>query len=162
MIEPRRATKDDWEEFAEMWAEMLNETIRDGGGDILPTEHSMDSFKFFFDAYDSGSLVGIAMIAPGAGVLMWGQAAQSMPFDSTNDPYAVGWGTFVRFNHRGTGLSRIMREYASEFLLASGFATLVGSVSPSNEAGMESVGALGFKHAQTQVVWHLRDEDDSE
>lgn len=151
----RRATKDDWPAFAEMWKEFLTENLA-SGADMLPTDKTMKFYQDIFNSYDSGEVRGVALMADDAGVLLWGAPAAVLAFDTRNDPFAFGWGTYVRPDHRGKSLSTELRNTAKKILLDMEFRRLVGGTAVNNEQGIATVISLGFEPTAMQWVLELK------
>ena len=89
-------------------------------------------------------------------MLLWGGGGE-LPFDTKFDPIARGWGTYVRPEHRGKGVSTLLREKGKELLSSLGYRTVVGTVMNDNTPGVQSGEAAGFHLYATQGVLRLRE-----
>ena len=69
---------------------------------------------------------------------------EELPWDSSLGKCALGFGTYVAPDQRMIGLSSELRNYALSELARVGFNKVLGSISISNEAGLESAASAGF------------------
>jgi len=148
---------DDLRKFEMLWEEYLEENHK--AGDImLPTKANLKSFRQIASAYVESPELGFVLLAEEkkipVGVLMWG-ALPSLGFETTLGKTANGWGTYVRPEWRGKGLSSELREQARVLLKAIGINTLMGSVLPGNLPAEGSVDSLGFERGAQVVIWRL-------
>ncbi len=143
---PRRAVAEDRDEFLEMAREYLHE-LRKAGSEVRPTARTLAAWGHLFDNYLRGAYAGVVVIAPGVGFSMAGETGAS-PFDTDFGRSAYSWGTYVRQEHRGNGVSGELRRLLRAGLVEAGFDTVLGGVHLDNRAGRASLRRLGFRFHQ--------------
>jgi GNAT superfamily N-acetyltransferase len=126
------------------------------GGDIRPTEKTMEFYCGLFRDYTTGRRAGTVVFgANGNAVLMWGETGTELPWDHNLGRWAMGWGTYVRPEHRRKGWAKLMRLSASEYLRKRGFTSVLGGPIPGNKAGMASLSEMGFAPYQETLTLRL-------
>jgi GNAT superfamily N-acetyltransferase len=153
----REATAADRDLFLKLWREYIAE-LGTLGGEVLPTQRTMDFFARFFDWYVSGELPGVALLLEDFGVLMCGAMAKEPLYDSTFDPMAHGWGTYIQPDHRGKGYSRVLREAGVAAMKHAGFKAVVGGSHTKNDVSQASLLSFGGRVYQLGFVLYLGGE----
>jgi GNAT superfamily N-acetyltransferase len=155
----RLATTKDLTQFDLLWAEYLEENHKQGDA-VLPSQSNKEFFRRVARIYMNNPQTGCVIMAfdgkVPAGVVMWGMPLFPSPIETTHGVVAHGWGTYVRPEHRGEGVSRDMRDMAKGHLQAIGCDTLVGSVRIGNANGVASVHQMGFEQGPQAVFLDLK------
>lgn len=141
-------------EFMVLWEQYLVEQHKDGG-EILPTRRTLLFFDRLAFLYAHNIVQGVAVMEPGAGVLLWGRAPGETTFDTVWGVYAQGWGTYVIPERRGEGISKAMRDVAKEALREKEIETVIGTVRHGNDAGQVSGVHAGFDLYSTNGALRL-------
>lgn len=115
-----------------MVMQYLEETSGNGG-EILPTETSVDAIVSLMYSDEGRTLIGDPEGC-------WSACIEvDEPWDTKFGKTAYSMGTYVEPESRGRGLASKIREKMISFLGDGGFDTLIGGVHVSNRAGMESL-----------------------
>jgi L-amino acid N-acyltransferase YncA len=138
--------------FITLWRKFLRE-LRATGGDILPTNRTMSFFADLFNAYVSRQMKGVIVLADDHSVLMWGETKRYV--DSINDPFVLGFGTYVDPEHRQKGICRLMRKKAIEVCKDLGMKGVIGEVHSKNDVGLSASLADGFEPMATRGILRL-------
>jgi ribosomal protein S18 acetylase RimI-like enzyme len=162
-IHIRIATADHKPTFFHLWKAFMqiNEKI---GSDILATEKSLAVYKALFDAYVSGSVIGVAILAyddkQACGALLNGQGAPCLPFDFRDVQRSTGWGTYVDRSHYRKGIGKMMCDRAAEVLKRKGIDEVYDYTLVSNPAGVGILKAIGSEPREYIYVLPLGDGRD--
>lgn len=151
--------------FIHLWKQFMLEHEK-LGGDIRATDRSLEVYADLFDAYVSGRLAGVAVMAwdgkEPCGALLWGEGAQ-LPFEVSGGRRAVGWGAYVDKSHRRQGISIELRERAKRVLRRKGIDKVYGSALVGNTGGVKSSLDVGFRITTVAGVVDLNEtETDAE
>ena len=139
----REATRNDGNLFIELWNEYLHEQF-EGGGEMLPTNATMQVFHQLFRNYvDFKSVQGVVLFGPNDdGVSMYGTSLQTI--ETRFGKVATAWGDYVRPEVRREGWATELRKIQVEKLREMGFEAILGSTYANNEAGEKSAISFGF------------------
>lgn len=151
----RNAVAEDRELFLSLWSEFARD-IRGNGYELIWTDRTERFFGRLFDSYVSRELDGVVLLAGSDGALIWGEIGKEPLFDTTFGRIANGFGTFIRSEFRGIGLSTRMRQMAARQLCEMGFDSVVGAARHENAAGYGSSLAFGFEEHSVTGVLRLR------
>jgi RimJ/RimL family protein N-acetyltransferase len=88
------------------------------------------------------------------GIVFWGTALLA-GLDQVGGKRAIGWGSYVKPEHRKSQICTELRAAARAHLKEQGFKKLDGSVDPTNQAAVKSVEAAGFRHTTLNVELDL-------
>lgn len=148
----RHATAGDRDLFLALWCEFALD-IQENGYELRWTPRTEAFFGSLFDAYVSGTLDGVVLLAGTDGALIWGEIGKEPLFDTSFGRIANGFGTYLRRSLRGLGLSTRMRDVAASRLRELGFDCVLGAARHENRAGYESSLSFGFvEHSMTGVL----------
>ena len=139
----RLATKEDLEVFGTLWKDFLEERAGKEELGVLVTPKALRFYLGMFTAYVDGTLPGVVLLAEERGALMWGSPGEG-PLETSWDPWAHGWGTYVVPSARGQGLSTALREEAKRRLKELGFRAVLGEAAWHNGAGAITGVVAGF------------------
>lgn len=156
-------SSEDLDSFKRLWHELLIELLATGG-EVLPTERSLQFYVSIFHAYTRKQVPGVVLFAesqylssPPQGVLMWGW--KDSPVDTKFPMPALGWGTYIRTKYRDKFFAPAMRAEALIKLRELGFTHLLGSYHIENQRGTRSALAMGFYSYQVTGVLSLETPD---
>lgn len=132
---------------------LFRELARDWveGGEALGMTWSAATQDFFtglFLSYADGAAEGACAISLDGFCMAGGPLPYTTPWGKA----AAGWGTYVRPDARGRGLSRQLREIVVNRLRELGFRAIIGQVSSSNASGQASLHPFGWEILGTQGV----------
>ena len=117
----------------------------DLGNDIVPDHKSIEFFVKQAWYYSHKILDGIVLFSDENAVLMWGEPVGS-PTTNRHGKVAIGWGTYVRKDFRGNGISKEMRNIAKKALFEMGFSYVHGSLLVNcSEASKKSAYNIGLR-----------------
>lgn len=122
--------------FATLWKEFLEDQFAKGSH-IRPTDENVKVFLNIYDNYLSGKFAGVVLFVGLDAVCMMGDTGNV--FDSTYGKIAKGWGTYVRPNKRGQGISKRLREAGYNKLREMGFDNVFGDLLLGNTEGEKSI-----------------------
>lgn len=148
MSAARLARPVDRDYFLCLWHDYLTEMAAKGS-EILPTPRTLAFYADLFDAYTSGTKLGIAAVAYPAAVSMAGDATPG--YDSTQGRTAIGWGTYVVPELRDRGHAAEIRNFVIAELARRGFQTLLGTVQVGDNDALSSI----RKVPGVEVVQHV-------
>jgi GNAT superfamily N-acetyltransferase len=145
----RPATPDDRIAFLQLAALYLRE-MEDAGTEVLATRKSLAFYGALFASYvEHGNgivlLVGDYAFSIAGGVEVdLANAQWPITLDTKFGKTAYGWGTYVRPQHRRSGVASRLRTELKLALRSLGFETLIGGVHVNNEQGMLSLMKSNF------------------
>lgn len=146
----RTATVEDLPVLLPMLTAYLHE-MRHKGSELQPTPRTIN---FFYDLCEHV----IAQTLDGALVLSedgFSLASDcTLPLDSDHGKTALGWGTWVRPEARGSALGDELRRALRTELRRKGFVTVLGGVYMDDKAALNSVMRTGW----TPYIIHGRDD----
>ena len=145
----REATLADEGAFCALWWEYLVEL--DKRGAITPaTSEALAHFVDVWHAVVTGRMDGVSLIVPDVAVSLWGPPA---PVPVKGGPLMTGQGTYVRTEHRRSGVGAAMYARGFEMLRAKGYRLFAGSVDAGNDLGDRNAERLKSRVIQvTRVV----------
>lgn len=134
----RPARLDDASDLWPMVDAYLRE-IKQYGSEIEPTQRTLE---FFVAAAIGEDVIAntVCFVAESEGGLEGFVMATEfdLPYDHDMGKFAHSWGTYVRPDSRGQGLSSSLRHELRCALRKQGFNTIVGAAHDTNTAGLES------------------------
>lgn len=111
-----------------------------------------DFYLGLFRAYTPLGAAGAVALCLDGFCLAGGPLPYNTPWGKT----AAGWGTYVRPDARGKGLSRQLRQLVIDRLRKLGFKAIIGQVDSNNAAGQASLDSLGWTILGNQGVYLIQ------
>jgi ribosomal protein S18 acetylase RimI-like enzyme len=162
-IHVRLATAEHKPTFFHLWKAFMQIHEKQGAG-ILATDKSLAVYEALFDAYVSGAMPGVAILAyddkQACGALLNGHVPPGLPFDFTDVRRSTGWGVYVDKSHQRQGIGKMMYLRAAEFLKRKGIDEVYDYTLVSNPAGARLLDAIGFEPREHLYVLPLGDGRD--
>lgn len=135
MIEIKKATRDDWVDVIDLYAQCNHEIDERFGGGVNMALLS-DGLEYAFQNDDA------VYIAWGddkpVGVVAWTHTPLC------REGQCVGFGTYVKPEYRRQGVAAMLRDCASDHLRRKGYKTIQGVAAVTNVAGLASAIQDGF------------------
>jgi ribosomal protein S18 acetylase RimI-like enzyme len=158
------ARMQDKRKFFHLWKAFMQINEKQGS-DILATDQSLRVYEAIFDAYVSGRVPGVALIAydgkQACGALLNGAPLWESPFDTADGPHSQGWGTYVEKSHYRQGVGVKMCDLAAKLLKRKGMVEVRDMTLIDNQAGVALLDAIGSKPVQYMYVLRLDDGRES-
>ncbi|HKV13347.1 MAG TPA: GNAT family N-acetyltransferase [Thermoanaerobaculia bacterium] len=139
MSEVRLATMGDRRHFQRLAAEFAEEGVTPGmvAGPATEAFFARLFVQYVYDLPETGAVA----VHP-AGFCM---AGGPIPYDTPWGKTASGWGTYVRPEHRRSGLATALRDLVVLRLRELGFRAIIGATHIDNPAGPASVARFGWQ-----------------
>lgn len=149
---PRIAAPDDYQAFTRLVTAHLLE-LRGLGSEVQITERTLGFWQDLFYLFARPCVLPVGALVSGVegAIVMVDDIAFSIAgrtghsfVDTDFGKTAQGYGTYVDPEHRGRGLSRLLRDRMRVELKARGFETIVGGVHLNNAGGAASLKDSAF------------------
>jgi len=139
--------------FKKLWWEYMNSPERKND-DAVVNDHNLEVFVKLFEAYTSKTLKGVVLLVGEDAVLMHGSMGES-PFQTKYDPFAIGFGVYVRPQLRGEGVSQQLYRKSFKILKGQGFRYIIGGVVETEKIDSHPAIKAGFVPHSMRVQINL-------
>lgn len=157
-VRVRKATPRDKGLFRKLWADYLDHQHK-AGSFVLANDHNLSVFEGIFDLYTQELQPGIVLFIAEDAVLMWGKSSDDL-IETNLGTIAQGWGTYIKPESRGNGLSKSIREEGKRLLKEMGFDAVIGTGLINEETSLNSAFEHGWDRHSVLGICKLKEVEE--